>query len=374
MHVALADRRDGAEPDGEQPDQPGQQEGDDDGGRRTPARTRARGSHTSATGVRVVGTARPEPTPRIGAQRPERKIAKPRNHHRCGPSYLSVAPIRFRTERSDARTKHRRRGQRIRTSPTPGAARRPDRDTPSDRAFGHFRPSVTAAARSGRQFDLADDLAEPVDAAPRRPAAPGARRRSGPPRWRPPRSATGPPSRYTETSSPSWRCASAAVVAGGLPLRLALDTAIGPTSRSRSSATGCSGIRTITVPLASPRSQLQRRGVLDHQGQAARPERLDQRPGDRRHRHHQPVDRGPGADQHRYRHVRPAALGGQQRPDGRGVERVGADPVDGVGRHHHQIAGPGGVRRGLQPGPPGHRVGAVEGGHAGPFLPVLVIR
>ena len=36
----------------------------------------------------------------------------------------------------------------------------------------------------------------------------------------------------------------------------ALDTAIGPTSRSSSSATGCSGIRTMTVPRVSPRSQL----------------------------------------------------------------------------------------------------------------------
>ncbi len=46
------------------------------------------------------------------------------------------------------------------------------------------------------------------------------------------------------------------VVAAGLPVRLALLTAIGPVSLSRSSATGCSGIRTATVPFASPRSQL----------------------------------------------------------------------------------------------------------------------
>ena len=66
---------------------------------------------------------------------------------------------------------------------------------------------------------------------------------------------TGPPSRYTGTSSPSWSTASAAVVAGGRPDLFALDTAIGPTERSSSSATGCSGIRTITVPRVSPRSQ-----------------------------------------------------------------------------------------------------------------------
>ena len=42
--------------------------------------------------------------------------------------------------------------------------------------------------------------------------------------------------------------------AAGLPEMLALDTAIGPTSRSSSMATGCSGMRSMTVPWASPRS------------------------------------------------------------------------------------------------------------------------
>src|SRR5882757_5901137 len=45
------------------------------------------------------------------------------------------------------------------------------------------------------------------------------------------------------------------VDAGGDPERFALDTAIGPTSRSSSNATGCSGIRSITVPRVSPSSQ-----------------------------------------------------------------------------------------------------------------------
>ena len=66
--------------------------------------------------------------------------------------------------------------------------------------------------------------------------------------------ADGPPSRYTPTRSPSCSRASAAVTAAGLPDMLALDTAIGPTSRSSSIATGCSGIRSMTVPWASPRS------------------------------------------------------------------------------------------------------------------------
>ena len=46
----------------------------------------------------------------------------------------------------------------------------------------------------------------------------------------------------------------AALLAGGCPDTLALETAIGPTSRSSSSATGCNGIRSITVPLVWPRS------------------------------------------------------------------------------------------------------------------------
>jgi len=46
------------------------------------------------------------------------------------------------------------------------------------------------------------------------------------------------------------------VVAGGWPERLADDTPMGPTSRSSSIATGCSGIRIATVPRLSPRSQV----------------------------------------------------------------------------------------------------------------------
>ncbi len=64
-----------------------------------------------------------------------------------------------------------------------------------------------------------------------------------------------PASRYTSTSQPSCSLAASAVVAGGSPETFALDTAIGPVALSTSSATGCSGIRIATVPLASPRSQ-----------------------------------------------------------------------------------------------------------------------
>lgn len=45
------------------------------------------------------------------------------------------------------------------------------------------------------------------------------------------------------------------MTAAGWPTLLADATAIGPVSRSTSRATGCSGIRTATVPLESPRSQ-----------------------------------------------------------------------------------------------------------------------
>src|SRR6266568_2195247 len=64
----------------------------------------------------------------------------------------------------------------------------------------------------------------------------------------------GPPSRYTETASPSCFSASSALVAGDWPCRLALDTASGPVCLSTSRVTACSGIRRATVPLVSPRS------------------------------------------------------------------------------------------------------------------------
>jgi hypothetical protein len=44
------------------------------------------------------------------------------------------------------------------------------------------------------------------------------------------------------------------VVAAGVPGVFAAVTAIGPVARNTSSATGCSGMRTATVPSVSPRS------------------------------------------------------------------------------------------------------------------------
>ncbi|CAM5400441.1 hypothetical protein SVIOM342S_05097 [Streptomyces violaceorubidus] len=55
--------------------------------------------------------------------------------------------------------------------------------------------------------------------------------------------------------SPSICWAASQSSGAGWPVRLAgEDTAIGPTSVSSSMATGCSGIRTATVPRVSPRS------------------------------------------------------------------------------------------------------------------------
>ena len=62
-----------------------------------------------------------------------------------------------------------------------------------------------------------------------------------------------PPSRYTDTALPSCCLAAMAVVGGSWPEMLAEDTAMGPTSRSSSMATGCSGMRSMTVPRVSPR-------------------------------------------------------------------------------------------------------------------------
>src|SRR4051794_5463157 len=66
----------------------------------------------------------------------------------------------------------------------------------------------------------------------------------------------GPASSTTSTLSPSIPSASEASVAAGSPLRFAELTAIGPVRSSSASATSWSGIRTATVPLVSPRSQV----------------------------------------------------------------------------------------------------------------------
>ena len=121
------------------------------------------------------------------------------------------------------------------------------------------------------------------------------------------------------------------MTAAGRPEMFALDTAIGPTSRSSSMATGCSGIRSITVPGRVTEIPLQRRRLLDDQAQCAGPERANQLARGIRHGVHQAVDGVPGPDEHGNRHVAAAALGRQQRGDRGAVERVGADPVDGVG-------------------------------------------
>ena len=114
-------------------------------------------------------------------------------------------------------------------------------------------------------------------------------------------------------------------------------TAIGPVSRSTSSATGCSGIRTATVPLVSPRSHC-RLGECSTTMVSAPGQNASTRSraawGSEKH---QAVEGVPGADQHRRRHVPAPALRVQQRLDRVRGERVGADAVDRVGRQDDQL-------------------------------------
>ena len=81
-------------------------------------------------------------------------------------------------------------------------------------------------------------------------------------------------------------------------------------------ATGCSGIRTATVPRVSPRSHVQRRLVLGDERQRAGPEGVDELPGLLGEVGDQAVQGVRGADEDRGGHVAAAALGLQQVADG----------------------------------------------------------
>ena len=102
----------------------------------------------------------------------------------------------------------------------------------------------------------------------------------------------------------------------------ALDVASGPTSRSSSIATGCSGIRTMTVPLVLPRSQASEGAWcttrLKPPGQNAR---TSSRASDVT-RAGKSVDRVPRPDQDGDRHVPATALGRKQSRDRLRTERV----------------------------------------------------
>ncbi len=105
---------------------------------------------------------------------------------------------------------------------------------------------------------------------------------------------------------------------------------------------------------------LQRRRLQHHQAERAGPERADQFARPVRHPVHQALDRVPGADQHTHRHVAATALGRQQCVHRGAVESVGADAVDGVGRHDDQPAGLERPYRGGDSARPLVGVGAVE--------------
>jgi hypothetical protein len=102
--------------------------------------------------------------------------------------------------------------------------------------------------------------------------------------------------------------------------------------------------------------------------QPTRPERLDQcvdglvGDGDT-------AQRGRRTDQHRHRHVPATPLGLQQRRDGLGRERVGADAVDGVGGQHDELAVADGAGRGGDAALPLGLVGAVVQGTHGAIIP-----
>ena len=109
---------------------------------------------------------------------------------------------------------------------------------------------------------------------------------------------------------------------------------------SRSMASGWSGIRRATVDRLSPRSHRRlgcwRQIKVSPPGQnSAASARISvgQLGGQR-------TQRVGAADQHRRRHRPTAALRAQQPAYAGGVERVGRQPVDGVGRHHDQTAPP----------------------------------
>ena len=127
-------------------------------------------------------------------------------------------------------------------------------------------------------------------------------------------------------------------VAAGRPLMLALLTAIGPVRRRMSRASSWSGTRSAMVPRSRPgpsagwagpcrsrsagRASAGRPGPWPPVGTSTASARIRLAVG----------------DQHRRRHVAAAVLRVQQPLDRLGAERVGADPVHGVGGQHDALA------------------------------------
>ena len=147
------------------------------------------------------------------------------------------------------------------------------------------------------------------------------------------------------------RLASSAVVAGGLRSGWHCSRPAGRSAAAAQSATGCSGIRTATVPSVVAQIPDQRQRVADRQTMVSPPGQNASRrasPRSPRVRRPAPSARARTADQHRQRHVPAPALGREQPATAAGSERVGADPVDRVGRQHDQLAAAQGRFRGCQ--------------------------
>ena len=148
----------------------------------------------------------------------------------------------------------------------------------------------------------------------------------------------GPPSRYTATESPSCSIASSAVVAAGLAgdVRAAHRHRAGPLQQVKRDRVQWHAHRHRAAGV--PQIPGQRRAGPGDQGQAARPELVDQVLTERPHVLDQRGRGADGTDEHRGRHVPAAPLGRQEPADRPRRERVRADAVDRVGRQDDQFA------------------------------------
>ena len=194
----------------------------------------------------------------------------------------------------------------------------------------------------------------------RRRAARGTATPCSPRSWRAPPLGTARRRGRRDTSQPSCACASATVVAGGCPLTLALDTAIGPVSAQQlerdrvqrhAQRDGAGGVAEVPGQGAGvPHDQRQRAGP-ERRARArapspgtwsARPSIVDQ----------EPTSTGTGMS-------RPRPLAASSRSTASGVNASHADAVERVGGQHDHLAAAHGRGRPVQAVLPLSRVPAV---------------
>ena len=150
---------------------------------------------------------------------------------------------------------------------------------------------------------------------------------------------------------------------------------MGPTSVSSSMATGCSGMRTATVPRVSPRSHwrdgwcLATRVSAPGQKASTSSQAISEKSVTRPCRvFGEPMRTGVGM-------LRPRPLASSRSADGLGGERVGADAVHGVGRQDHELAPADGGRGLAQTGRAvGRVVGVVSPCHLAGLLVHVLLR